>query len=295
MKYHAVQMAQAHVCLHSGNVMVSNIVRMVPMKQIALMLAKITNFSAIYNAAASLKFGNVTEKSIAWVKLMNILKNKLRFLRKYFISEGEDERLCDCPLDSFRCHTGGGCIPLKYVCDGNPHCPDFSDEWKCFNIENMNIVLTNKSDESIAANDESQVHKILNIKKSNGQHLMLCASQWNHNYSNQVCSKLGFGTAERWSAIYLAEPETNSTFFRLRDSLDNNILSNLYEVDSCEDGVIALQCTEFECGKFLELETFKGQTPNSTNFPSLALAVSETVRCTATIGKINSPAFSVNI
>lgn len=202
-----------------------------------------------------------------------------------FISDGEDERLCDCPLDSFRCQTGGGCIPLKYVCDGNPHCPDFSDEWKCFDIEDTNIVLTNSSGES--SDVESEVHKLLNIKKSNGEYLMVCANQWQQNYSNQICSKLGFGAAERWSAIYLAEPKPNSTFFRLRDSLDNNILTNLYEVDQCQDGVVALQCEEFECGKLLELETLKGQSSNSTNVPSLALAVSETVRCTATIGKTN--------
>lgn len=178
---------------------------------------------------------------------------------------------------------------MKYVCDGNPHCSDFSDEWKCFNIEDTNIVLTNKSDELNVANDESEVHKILSIKKPNGQYLMVCANQWNQNYSNQICSKLGYGTADRWSAIYLAEPEINSTFFRLRDSSDNNILTNLYEVNGCEDGIVALQCAQFECGKFLELETMKGL--NETKIPSLALAVSETVRCTATIGKTVLRAF----
>lgn len=145
----------------------------------------------------------------------------------------------------------------------------------------MNVVLTNSSD----ANAVSEVHKLLNIKKSNGQYQMVCANQWQQNYSNQICSKLGYGAAERWSAIYLSEREPNSTFFRLGDAVDNNILTNLFEVDHCEDGVVALQCTDFECGKFLDLETLKRQNVNSTNIPSLALAVSETVRCTATIGK----------
>lgn len=172
------------------------------------------------------------------------------------------------------------------MCDGNPHCPDFSDEWKCFNIQDTNIVLTNESGGGGGVTtDRSEVHKLLSIKKSNGQYNMVCANQWHQNYSNQICSKLGYGAAERWSGIYLAEPEANSTFWRLRDSLDNNILTNLYEVDHCDDGVVALQCEHFECGKFLELETLKGQSSNSTNVPSLALAVSETVRCTATIGK----------
>lgn len=216
---------------------------------------------------------------------MENIRWNVQIYNKSFIIDGEDERLCDCPLDSFRCHTGGGCIPLKYVCDGNPHCPDFSDEWKCFNIEDMNIFLANETEEPSAIDEKPQVHKILSIKKRNGKYLMVCANQWHLNYSNQICSKLGFGDALRWSQIYLTENEQNSTFFRLRDSLDNNILTNLYEVDSCDEGVVAIQCEEFECGKFLELETLKGHGSNSTNIPSLALAVSETVRCTATIGK----------
>lgn len=134
--------------------------------------------------------------------------------------------------------------------------------------------------------DESEIiSKFLNIKRSNGQYMKVCANEWHRNYSNQICSKLGFGAAERWSAIHLAEPQSNATFFRLLNSLDNNILSNLYEVDYCDDGVVALQCADFECGKLLELETLKGQNSNATNVPSLAIAVSETVRCTATIGK----------
>lgn len=194
----------------------------------------------------------------------------------FLFAEGEDERLCDCPLDSFRCQTGGGCIPLKYVCDGSPHCADFSDEWKCFNV--TTTASTNSSDDSIDG------QKMLSIKKSNGQYLMVCANQWHANYSNQICSKLGYGSAERWSAIHLAEPQPNRTYFRLRDPLNDNILTNLNEVNQCDDGVVALQCTNFECGKLLELETLKGQNSNSTNVPSLAVAVSETVRCTATIG-----------
>lgn len=195
----------------------------------------------------------------------------------FAFAEGEDERLCDCPLDSFRCQTGGGCIPLKYVCDGSPQCPDFSDEWKCFTVTES----PNSGDEP----NESKMPALLTIKKSTGQYQMVCAAQWHQNYSNNVCAKLGYGSAERWSPIQLNESQPNATFFRLRDALGGNILTNLYEVDHCEDGVVSLQCADFECGKDFELDNVNGQTPNSTNVQSLAVAVSDTVRCTATIGK----------
>lgn len=45
-------------------------------------------------------------------------------------AKGEDENLCDCGLDQFKCQTGG-CVSENQVCDGIEHCPDHSDEWGC--------------------------------------------------------------------------------------------------------------------------------------------------------------------
>ena len=35
-----------------------------------------------------------------------------------------------CPEDYTQCH-GGYCIPTRYVCDGQWHCPDGEDEHNC--------------------------------------------------------------------------------------------------------------------------------------------------------------------
>ena len=48
-----------------------------------------------------------------------------------------DNRTCPAP-DDFRCTTTGACIRKVWVCDGQQHCSDNSDEENCckllFNI-----------------------------------------------------------------------------------------------------------------------------------------------------------------
>ncbi|XP_037931811.1 basement membrane-specific heparan sulfate proteoglycan core protein [Teleopsis dalmanni] len=45
--------------------------------------------------------------------------------------EDEDNLLCTCSSDKFKCLRGGGCIPRVQVCDGRAQCSDGSDESSC--------------------------------------------------------------------------------------------------------------------------------------------------------------------
>lgn len=166
-------------------------------------------------------------------------------------AEGEDERLCDCPLDRFKCNTGS-CIPRSYVCDGHPQCPDLSDEWGCFNIETVNIKLNQKG--SVQTNSKFETtmeQEILRIKRSDGQHMLVCGDDWTNYYSDLVCGKLGLYGALGWSEIHLDPTATNISYLRVNNYTDHNFLGNLRVVDACDQGIVALRCQQFgkfECG-----------------------------------------------
>ncbi len=41
----------------------------------------------------------------------------------------EHNQLCGCEDYEWPCQDGDGCIPLYSVCDGTPHCQDYSDQF----------------------------------------------------------------------------------------------------------------------------------------------------------------------
>lgn len=46
-----------------------------------------------------------------------------------------------CPSEQFTCNSNGECIPMSWVCDGNPDCSNESDEQACSKCYNGNFLL----------------------------------------------------------------------------------------------------------------------------------------------------------
>lgn len=158
------------------------------------------------------------------------------------IAEGEDERTCDCALDAFKCNTGG-CIPNHYVCDGTPHCPDFSDEWDCFSINNTEVPTPNQSDDE-PASGKTQLHNVLKMKGADGQYSFVCADRWQKTHADTVCKELGFTSSLSWSQVHLAQPDMR--FYKMRsENLTENFLTNFNWSTGCDDGIISLECQSY--------------------------------------------------
>lgn len=160
-------------------------------------------------------------------------------------------------MDSFKCNTGG-CIPQKYLCDGQPHCPDFSDEWNCFGISKIDIRKYSNENQSIEEYIEKNnnfidpintgtIFSLLNIKRNNSKLHFVCDDNWNKNYSDFICSKLGFSESYTWSEIALTVNSINTKFLKIRNSssLNENLLNNLDVTDSCTKGIVGLECVEY--------------------------------------------------
>lgn len=168
------------------------------------------------------------------------------------IKGGEDERLCECPEDHFKCNTGR-CVPGHYVCDGLPHCADLSDDWDCFNLtsilkdSNSNETITAMDDFNITSTRAATSANALQIKKPNGKFAFVCYENWNLNMSNWICSKFGYARSIAYSSIQLGSM-MNASLVRINDDygLEDSILTHLNETDSCTDSqIVALECEKY--------------------------------------------------
>lgn len=161
---------------------------------------------------------------------------------------GEDERLCECPEDQFKCNTGR-CVPGHYVCDGTPHCADLSDDWDCFNLTRVH----SSSNDTIAIKDDfNETSTItfnanaLQIKKPNGKFAYVCYDNWNLNMSNWICKNFGFARSIAHSSFQLNVKD--APLVRINDDyrLEDSILTQLKEIDSCTDSqIVALECEKY--------------------------------------------------
>lgn len=218
------------------------------------------------------------------------------------ISESEDERLCDCPLDNFKCNTGG-CISNRYVCDGQPNCPDLSDEWDCYHIDKMD-------------NDDIQTALRLRTSKTNGELKYVCDDNWTNELATEVCQKMGYARSIFWSQINVEFANTNTTFLRLaaNASTENGgLLLNLNVTDRCQYGIVGLECEQYgklsttniflidrhSCDKLVYIACGSSKSPeisldeDNKTWTGLALANSSSHQCIATIGK-SAQLFYVN-
>lgn len=157
---------------------------------------------------------------------------------------GEDERLCDCPEDHFKCNTGR-CVPGHYLCDGLPHCFDLSDDWDCFNLTTIQTTKNNTS-EIVDIDDTTTAASALQIKKPNGKFAFVCYDNWNLNNSDLICKNFGFARSMDYSAIQI--DITNASLVKINDGYRHgeSILTNFNETDSCRDNkIVALECEKY--------------------------------------------------
>lgn len=148
---------------------------------------------------------------------------------------GEDEHLCDCEPNEFKCNTGR-CVTADSVCDGEPQCPDLSDEWNC-----LNLTKTSTNDGHV---------NVLKIRRTMDEFDVVCADDWNEQLSDIVCSKLGYAKALKWMSH--AWTSTNETIIKIRGDFEQNQLITSNETETCESGsVVSIECEPFRKYFFL--------------------------------------------
>jgi hypothetical protein len=104
------------------------------------------------------------------------------------------------------------------ICDGKAQCADHSDEWNCFNLNNESNVLQAKKEDKL---------------------FKICATKWTSELSDKVCNKLGYSGASSWKNNKEAVGK-DEKFLMAKDGLEE-----FEYVDSCGDGVVEVDCSEF--------------------------------------------------
>lgn len=168
-------------------------------------------------------------------------------MKMFSFEGGEDERLCDCPDDHFKCNTGR-CVPNHYVCDGQPQCADLSDDWDCFNITKIQRSFDKTSTSLMDDIDtETQTNaNVLQIKKPNGKFAFVCYENWNLHYADLICNNFGFARSMDYSSIQI-EPQ-NASLFKISNNFrqGDSMLTSMNETDSCDENkIVALECEKY--------------------------------------------------